>query len=171
MRAYFRLMTMLARMLLAMVTDFIPFSPTIGNLAPPLTIANGGTGAVTASAALTALGGLVKQASIILAGFPLVNGTPTILSWTAPNDGIVHIVHLVSAQQVTVAETGGAVAVNFTAPDSVARQFPIFPGGSGAGDQSNVQDFLVAPGSTTSIVQTSALTAGAASYWAQLWGA
>jgi len=35
---------------------FHPFGATIGNLSPPLSVANGGTGATTAAAAVTALG-------------------------------------------------------------------------------------------------------------------
>ena len=40
-------------------------------------------------------------------GFALQNGTPTILTWTPPNDGQVHRVLLIAQENVTVAETGG----------------------------------------------------------------
>jgi hypothetical protein len=110
------------------------------------------------------------QASTGAAGFALQNGTPTILSWTAPNDGQLHRATLIAGQHVTSAETGGAVNLNTFLPDGTAVNPSIFPGGGGTGGTGATTDRIVQAGSTVSLVQSSALTAGAATVWAELWG-
>lgn len=117
---------------------------------------------------------LALQASTGLAGFALVNGTPNIISWTAPADGKMHRVIVPLAVIVTSAETGGAVGISYTDPSGVARTATVNSGGHGAGPWS--YDFpqqvaqVIAPGSTFTLQQSSALTVGAATVYAELWG-
>ncbi len=150
---------------------FVPFAPVIGNIVPPLPVADGGTGAATAAAGLAALGGEGSQAATVAAGFALQNATPTILTWTAPNDGALHRFTLVTVQHVTSAETGGAVSLSFTAPDGTAvTGVSVYAGGSGTGVSAASFDRLIQANTTVTVAQSSALTAGAALVWAQLWG-
>jgi hypothetical protein len=103
------------------------------------------------------------------AGTALVNGTPTILSWTAPNDGQLHYFSLALCLNRTLATTGGAVGLTFTVAGS-AKAAALFNGTAGAGvDYSGDSPAFnlplpCDPGTTVSIVQTSALTAGAAAF-------
>lgn len=113
---------------------------------------------------------LLLQAATPAAGFALVNGTPGIVSWTAPNDGSAHLAHVVSQQVVTSLETGGAVQLNYTSADGTARNLALYPGGGATGLSVLNAERIVAPGSTVAIVQSSALTGGAAAVWAQVWG-
>ena len=45
-------------------------------------------------------------------GFALQDATPTILSWTAQNDGNLHIAILAVVIKVSSAETGGAISID-----------------------------------------------------------
>ena len=105
-----------------------------------------------------------------VAGFALANGTPNILSWTAPNDGQAHRVLIFSSQHVTSLETGGQVTSTYAAPDGGAGTVTLYGGGSGAGVQTSGYSAVVQPGSTVVVKQATALTAGAALVWAELWG-
>jgi len=104
-------------------------------------------------------------------GFALQNATPTILSWTAPNDGAAHrVLVLGSYLDVTSAETGGTLTFNVTGPDGGNVGFGLFTGGLGTGAQvAATISRPVKAGTTVSLVQTSALTAGAAILWTELW--
>jgi hypothetical protein len=116
---------------------------------------------------------LQQVASTGVAGFALQNATPTILTWTAPNDGQMHRVLVLGEVKVTGAQTGGAVSLTFTYPDGSASPVAsVNAGGSGAGYHGLANNvFLVAPGTTVTLAQTSAQTAGAATLWAELWAA
>jgi hypothetical protein len=103
-------------------------------------------------------------------GYALVNGTGNIFSWTAPNDGNLHMVFLTTAQHVSSAETGGAITFETTDPSGTAVNPTAYAGGSGAGSTGFATQRLVQPGSTVTLAQTSALTVGAATLWATLWG-
>ena len=103
------------------------------------------------------------------AGFPLQNATPGILSWTAPNDGLMHRVMVITFQNVTSAETGGVVSMTNTDPQGTPHVSGLYAGGSGVGVQYASQLRLVAPGTTVTVNQTSALTLGAATVWAEIW--
>lgn len=110
-------------------------------------------------------------ASTGIAGFALQNATPNILSWTAPNDGLLHRVTCVEIKHCTVAETGGAVSMTFTGPDGSSTSVAVDAGGRGIGlFASSTLDRLVQAGSTTTVAQSSALTAGTSLVWAELWG-
>jgi hypothetical protein len=105
------------------------------------------------------------------AGFALQNATPTILTWTAPSDGQLHRVFVIGNAHVTSAETGGGVQLSFNLPDGLAATSQILNSGLAAGNQNgNFQTKTVGPGSTVSVSQSSALTAGAATFWGEIWG-
>lgn len=116
---------------------------------------------------------LLLVASTGLAGVALVNGSPTLLSWTAPNDGQMHSVIAFGALQVSSAETGGAIGLGWTQPGGqvIAAGTQMFAGGLTTGPQWISQQRLVAPGSTVTVAQSSALTVGAATVWAEIWAA
>jgi hypothetical protein len=113
---------------------------------------------------------MTLQASTPLAGFSLINGTPTILSWTAPNDGNIHSIQVFLSQRVSSPETGGEVDLNYTYPDGGSINHTPYGGNSGNG--TNSQDYFdqIKPGSTVSVVQATALTGGTAIVWVSIWG-
>jgi hypothetical protein len=116
-------------------------------------------------------GPLALQAATPVGGFALQNGTPTILSWTAPNDGLLHRILVISNLHVTSGETGGAVSCAYSYPDGFGGLSSITPGTTGAGSVPGT--FLarnIQAGSMVTIEQVSALTAGAATLWAEIWG-
>ncbi|HEV2353208.1 MAG TPA: hypothetical protein VGR89_03110 [Puia sp.] len=110
------------------------------------------------------------QAATPLAGVALINGTPTILSWTAPNDGVMHRFAIMADLHVTTLEVGGAVNNGWTAPDGTAGTSTIFAAAQAAGIyRSGIFGTLIQPGSTVTVFQT-ALTGGASLLWAEIWG-
>ena len=108
------------------------------------------------------------------AGFALQNGTPNILTWTAPADGKLHRVFLWAMKVVSSAETGGAIGYQWTTPDgSHFSNYGIDVGGNAAGfatQYAQPWNLMVESGSTITLNQTSALTAGASIEWAEFWG-
>jgi hypothetical protein len=115
-------------------------------------------------------GALAKQADTGAAGFTLVNGTPTILTWAVPNDGKAHQVLIIATQDVTLAETGGGVGFTYTAPDGSTAAPTLFSGGAAPSVRHQIDGAVVQAGSTVTVVQSGALTAGAAVMWATIWG-
>lgn len=117
--------------------------------------------------------GMTKQADTGPAGFALQNATPTILSWTVPNDGNAHPVLIMASQYVTSAETGGAVSATITVPSGNSGSPTLFSAGHGTGlfPPSGTLTMIAEAGSTVTIQQSSALTVGAATVWAQIWAA
>lgn len=113
---------------------------------------------------------LQLQAATPVAGFALQNGTPTILSWNVPNDGQLHFVLLPVNQEVVTLETGGAIGLTFTLPDGSIFTTSVFAGGSAAGFSGSTNTRFVQAGSVVTLAQTSALTAGSAKLWSQIWG-
>jgi hypothetical protein len=113
----------------------------------------------------------VLQATTGINGIALVNGTPNILTWTAPNDGQMHRVQLIAQVNVTSLETGGQVTLQFTDLTSTLQSRQMIAGGQAAGFSPLTSEnaFLVKPGTTVFLTQT-ALTGGAATIWAELWG-
>jgi hypothetical protein len=119
--------------------------------------------------------GFAKLATTGTAGFALTNGTPNIISWTAPNDGAIHMFVCVSVAHVTSTETGGTVVVTYQSPVSgAANHFSQILAGALSTDtngQTGTTIFaLVQPGTTVTVQQTSALTGGAATVYVELWG-
>jgi hypothetical protein len=159
------------------VGGFTPFQPQTLPLA-------GGTitGSLTVDGTVTAVGGLAgpqtdlmtQLASTGAAGFALQDATPTIISWTAPSDGNMHRVLLNTIIHVTSAQTGGAVTITHVAPDGTSSTDTPFAGGLGTGITKPAAIgngmFPVEAGSTVTVAQSSAQTAGAATLWAELWG-
>ena len=109
---------------------------------------------------------MMLKATTPAAGTALINGTPTILTWTAPNDGKLHRAKVIGAVVVTSLETGGAVTVTAGA----AAAATVDAGAHAAGTFSlTMTEVILQPNATISVSQT-ALTAGAASLFAEIWG-
>lgn len=113
-----------------------------------------------------------QVASTPPAGFALQNGTPTILSFTTPNvPNTTYLIVVAVRLHVTSAMTGGTTGMQITesgqATDSGGVIFAA-EGGAGyyhypnAGSVVTIGPFLVGPNCVVSLVQASALTAGAA---------
>jgi len=121
--------------------------------------------------------GLALQAATPAAGYPLVNGTGTILSWTTPNDGAQHRIMLFSSILVASTETGGLIQIRWQGPGATANQdTQIFAanltGQTASQPPSNQPTLLVVqPNYTVLLRQASAMTAGSATLYAELWGA
>jgi hypothetical protein len=120
--------------------------------------------------------GVSPLATTGLTGYALVNGTGNAISWTAPNDGAMHRVFAVVYLVVTSGETGGAIQLTFTDPSNSSRAFGILNGGSGTGQYGWGNNggawwsVPVYPNTTVAVKQSTALTGGAATLWAELWG-
>jgi hypothetical protein len=110
-------------------------------------------------------------AATAAAGYAKVNGTGTIISWTAPNDGNLHRVMIFGSEHVTSGETGGQITVSWTTPDgtTVANQLVSAQGSTG-GYPFGAYLLVVEANATVSVRQNTALTAGAAVLWAEIWG-
>jgi hypothetical protein len=119
---------------------------------------------------------LTLQAATPEAGVALINGTPTMISWTAPNDGAFHRVIVFAEVLVSTSPMeGGEVQLAWTAPYGAntltetlvnANSAP----GSGNAVGGAVATSLVKAGTTVAIKQESALTSGAATLYAEIWG-
>lgn len=112
---------------------------------------------------------LGQLASTGITGVPLQNGTPTFLSWTAPADGQMHRVLIFVSLEVISAETGGQINQAYTNPWGSSVNSQLLAGGL-SGSTATFAEHLVAPGSTVSVAQSTALTGGTASLWAEIWG-
>lgn len=124
------------------------------------------------STRIGSFGGIASLvASAGINGFTLQNATPNILSWTAPSDGQVHRVILIGEIHVTSAETGGAVSFNAAYPDgSTSFSATVVGAGAGAGFHGLTNSsFLVQPGQTVTVQQTTALTLGASVLFIEMW--
>jgi len=144
---------------------------TAGNVAGTVSIANGGTGQTSAAAALQALGAIGLQATAGANGYTLVNGTGNIVSWTAPNDGNKHRVIVFAGLSVTSLLTGGACKIAFTLGGE-AGLFTLFAGGEGiaAYQPASADSIIVDPDTAVTVEQTSVLSSGAGTVWAEIWG-
>lgn len=114
---------------------------------------------------------LQLQKATPVAGVALINGTQTIVSWTAPNDGQLHRVVLFTTRDVTSGETGGAETVSLVAPDGTVGGYTLSGGNAPTGVTSGTtQSWIIKAGTAFTLTQSSALTAGAAIRWAEIWG-
>jgi hypothetical protein len=116
---------------------------------------------------------LTKKATTGATGYTLINGTGTILTWTAPGDGALHTVYIAASLRVTVLEVGGQISVVPTDTVAGVGYSPvIFNPAKGIGwfimTDGAVFAVLV-PGDTIAIAQTSALTSGASVLFAEIW--
>lgn len=134
-------------------------------------LGTGGEFVGAASAPTASSSGAIKvQAQTPAAGFALQNATPTILSWTAPNDGKLHMFTVQAMLLVTVTEVGGACFLTWTSGGQAFNSNLI----SGANTPSSTNITAVSgqadPGTTVTLHQTGALTSGAAAVFASLLG-
>lgn len=114
---------------------------------------------------------LALQAATPAAGFALQNATPTVLSWTAPADGLLHRVAVFAALDVTVATTGGALFVGYHDPAGTFTEHQLYAAAQAVGSPAPASyNIMVQAGQSVQILQTSAMTAGAAALWAEIWG-
>lgn len=116
--------------------------------------------------------GYTLQSQTAAAGFTLANSTNTIITWSVPNDGAIH--HLLCSAYVfaTATMTGGQINMSFTDQGgNVISGVDLVNGGTTTGNANwNFQIFPVKAGTTVTISQGTALTAGAAKCWAEIWG-
>ncbi len=135
-----------------------------------------GTAAAAGSTGMGADAGHVHAGFALLAstgagGYTLGAAAGTILSWTAPDDGNMHVVLVMATLHVTSAETGGALDAAFTTPDGGTAGANQFLGQNlAAGFHPANQSYIIEAGSTFTLSQGTALTAGAAVLWAELRG-
>lgn len=105
----------------------------------------------------------------VAGGVALVNGTPTIVTLTTPNDGKVHQYFASLVKSVTVAETGGAVQLKFTGL-GVALTASLDAGGEGIGTLTGQRSIVADPNTVVQIQQVTALTLGASTVIAAISG-
>lgn len=114
--------------------------------------------------------GLAVVAKTPAAGAALVNGTPTLLTWTAPNDGQLHMFQLSGGSNTTGAATGGAIQVQWPM-FAVVQTVQLDAGGHGVGVfPIFLTSRMVDPGGTVTLSQQTALTAGAVAAALQVLG-
>lgn len=116
--------------------------------------------------------GLVLVATTGASGFALQNATPTILTWTAPNDGKMHWAFVSAYLHASSGMTGGELGNGFTDPQGNAVLDNVFVPGSQPSGYSQWQTNLVPAqaGTAVTVYQATALTVGAALAWAGIWG-
>jgi hypothetical protein len=116
-----------------------------------------------------------KLAATAVAGVSLGNSTPTLISWTAPNDGAMHRVTVYIVGHVTSTATGGRIDLSVTLPDGTANTKTAIGNSQAAGvyyppSQTCPQALLLEANTTISVLQGTALTGGASTVWAEIWG-
>jgi hypothetical protein len=104
-----------------------------------------------------------------LGGVALINGTPTLVSWTAPSDGQQHRAFIVVSMNVTTLEVGGGINWTYTDPAGVTQAaINVIGGGQAVGGHKGSDAAIVGPGTAVTMQQT-ALTGGAATVWCEIW--
>ena len=102
----------------------------------------------------------------------LINRTQTILTVTAPNDGKVHVIlAAASLKDVTATLTGGKIEFKWT--DSVGINHGLPTVGTAVGQYPKSvlaieTAVTLGPGTTVTLTQTTAMTAGAAKVYAKI---
>jgi hypothetical protein len=115
--------------------------------------------------------GLSLLAATPPTGFAKLNSTPNIISYTFVADGQPHRVALFASENCTGTETGGSVQLQYTDPGGNVVNTGVFTAGSAVGTSIGTAKLTpVQPGSTVTLRQNTALTAGATTVWAELWG-
>ena len=130
---------------------------TLATTAGKAKISSPGTGIVTAETSAT--------------GVALINGTQTILKVTVPNDGKVHTALWWVVKKVTTAITGGTVSANWTMATGTANTHSTAATAVGSNymtSSSLPSATGISPGTAVTIVQASAMTAGAAKVYAKI---
>ena len=103
-------------------------------------------------------------------GVALIDGTQTILTATVPNDGKVHaLAFAVCEKDVTTALTGGVCTLSWTTPEGTARSINTTSTAVGAYFIAPTSgDTVLKPGTTITLRQNTAMTAGAAKVYAKI---
>ena len=102
-------------------------------------------------------------------GVALINGTQTILSATVPNDGKVHFVQCIAQKQITTALTGGEIVMSWTLASGTVHTNPTAGTTVGTHFLSISTSLTIAkPGTTITLRQNTAMTAGAAKVYAKI---
>lgn len=99
--------------------------------------------------------GLSVSSKTDLDGYTLAGSTGTVLSWTVPDDGEIHVVEVMLYEVVTSALTGGAVSPPAGGPSDTAQTITVLPAGVAVGVHGSAvptftQGLLVYPGSRSS---------------------
>jgi hypothetical protein len=117
---------------------------------------------------------MTLQAATSASGYPLTNGTGNIISWTAPNDGALHPVWIPAFLVVATLEVGGQILLSFTDPGGSARTQNYFSAGLAGGfygpSSTQAPGLFIKANTTITVSQNTALTSGASTLWAQIWG-
>lgn len=155
----------------ASVTVTNPTGPTVDvevATSPKL----GGTAAATFAKKATVPSIVTAETSAT--GVALINGTQTILTVTVPNDGKVHaILSVALVKDVTAVLTGGTVSITWTTAAGTAQTItcPTGTASVGVDVRSAIHTSLhvsLKPGTTVTVTQTTAMTAGAAVVYAKI---
>lgn len=106
------------------------------------------------------------------AGFAMIDGTPTFLSYTFPNDGNLHWAFVAAYLHASSDMTGGEIGNGFTDPQGNSVQDNVFVPGSQPSGFSQWQTNMVPVlgGTAVTIYQATALTVGNAQAWGAIWG-
>lgn len=109
------------------------------------------------------IGLLDNVATTGAAGYTLINGTGAALTYTVPSDGALHCLIVVGAVVVTSTMTGGQIQM-VTTTGGTAKTTTISAGSfsNGTVTTTSSSTIPVDAGSTVTINQSTALTAGAA---------
>ena len=117
-----------------------------------------------------AVTGLPITAETSATGVALINGTQTILTATVPNDGKVHQLAPNVIKTVTTALTGGTVTMSWTNAAGVVSSYKM-TGTAVSGyylSPASTVNTTLKPGTTVTLKQTTAMTAGAAKVYAKI---
>lgn len=128
------------------------------------------TGTVTLTPKVSPAG--IVSAETSATGVALIDGTQTILSVTVPNDGKVHtLLALCGLKNVTTALTGGVLAYHWTLTSGTLFTQPTTGVTVGVHSRNIVGSFTAVtlkPGTTVTVTQSTAMTAGAAKVYAKI---
>ena len=114
--------------------------------------------------------GIPITAETSATGVALINGTQTILTATVPNDGKVHTAQVMVAKDVTATLTGGTTAFTVTplVGTPIVTTTTTTSVGYHGGVTTTATIHLVKPGTTVTVTQSTAMTAGAAKVYAKI---
>lgn len=122
--------------------------------------------------------GISPVASTGESGYALVNGTGTIISWTAPSDGNLHVFSIFARLIVATGLTGGAIYAGnggtILTGGTVNSGAFLWAANQGAGDYFLTKTTLagngvLGPGEQIYIKQSTAVSAGAGTVFAEIW--
>lgn len=130
---------------------------TLATTAGKAKISSPGTGIVTAETSET--------------GVALINGTQTIISAVVPNDGKVHSCSWRVLKTISALLTGGNVVIKWFPVPITTRTFAMSATGVGltaADSNTHSTSHLLRPGTTITVTQTTAMSAGAAKVYGKI---